>query len=201
MPAPSSRVRCFSDLLPILRRVLAGLRTLRGAVTARRLLPTLLSCRAARRKSWGQYKLERALPRHLFATATDKRGGMPHVGSPSPWGAGGNLLPTEGAFLIFILQRGVLCAAYRGRVHAAISCPERGISSCCMATYRYSGEISRLRFRILFVFNKKALVPSESGATLARNDTLYPYMRKRQINARYFTFLPLPPLLFSFFIV
>ena len=33
LPAPSSRVRRFSDLLPILRRVLAGLRTLRRAVT------------------------------------------------------------------------------------------------------------------------------------------------------------------------
>ena len=36
LPAPSSRVRCISDLLHILRRVLAELRTLRGAVAVRR---------------------------------------------------------------------------------------------------------------------------------------------------------------------
>ena len=40
------------------------------------------------------------MSRHLVALATDKRGGTPRYGSPSPWGAGGNLLPTEEAFFI-----------------------------------------------------------------------------------------------------
>ena len=39
----------------------------------------------------------------------------PYSGSPSLWGAVGNLLPTEGAFHNLLPQRGDFVAAYRGR--------------------------------------------------------------------------------------
>ena len=71
-----------------------------------------------------------ASPRYLGGASRRTNGATPHHDSPSPWGAVGNLLPTEGEFVLLSPQRGVNTPHIEAAYHAAISSPERGISNC-----------------------------------------------------------------------
>ena len=97
----------------------------------------------------------------------------PH-GSPSLWGAVGNLLPTEGAFLL-PPQRGAYAPHIEAACRAAISSPERGISGCRRQ------HIDFFRPSPLQKGGQQALFPAASSARAGGGALVQQYGLRHQV--------------------